>query len=72
MKALHSTESVPLAPGSGKSSLSTPSRPVSLSRTGWFPSVRDIGIAVLITTAWLSLVALGAAFWTAVIWLVVR
>jgi hypothetical protein len=71
MKAVHSTDAVPLA-SSGESNLSAPPRPISLSRTTWQSSVRDVGVAVLITTAWLSLVALGAAFWTAAIWLVTR
>jgi hypothetical protein len=58
--------------GPDQAGLSPQRRLISLSRLPWRPTLRDLGIAVLITLAWMVVVGLGVCFWAAVIWLVAR
>jgi hypothetical protein len=72
MKALKINEFAPSGSSANQSSHSLRRRPVPWFPTSWHVAARDLAVAALITIAWLLVVGLGVAFWTAVIWWAAR
>jgi hypothetical protein len=72
MKILKSALAAQTGAISGQPPPSATRRFVRLSVNSSLAALRTVGVAILITVAWLVLIGLGAAFWWAVIWLIAR